>query len=178
MHTIAGAAVLVMALAGCKDEDAAKPEGAAPGNDPSSSAPANPDQPAAGQPGESDSAEAPAQPGDPGQPDDSAGKPMPEGVKLPPPQIEASTGLPQGHPKEALVDGSKLIIRAQESGCEKATAELGKQTADAVTVTLVRTQPKEKMMCTMDIRYPPLTVELDDPIGKRTLILKGESRYE
>lgn len=171
MHTIAGAAVLVMALAGCNDEEAAKPGGDAP--EQQSSASANPDKPATGKPG--DSAEAPGS----GSAEDSAsaGKPLPtEGEKVPPPQIKASTGLPKGHPEEAYAEGSKLTIQAQESGCEKASAELGAQTASSVTVTLVRTQPKEKMMCTMDIRFPPLTVELDEPIGKRTLVLEHEMR--
>jgi hypothetical protein len=173
MHTIAGAAVLVMALAGCNDEDTGAPGNPQEGSN--SSASAKPDVPATGQPGD------PEQPtsdgGDPGKPgsgDANASKPLP-GEPLSSKQIDAS-GLPKNHPKKVTVNGAKLTITAQESGCQKAAAELGKQDSSQVVVTLVVTEPAEAQMCTMDIRFPPLTVELDEPIGKRTLVLEHEMR--
>ncbi|MGH3432419.1 MAG: hypothetical protein ACRDQB_06240 [Thermocrispum sp.] len=174
MNTIAGSAVLVMALAGCNDEDTG-----APASDPdgsggtSSSAPAGPDQgdKPADSPGERPDA------GIPETDEPNVGKP-PAGAKpLPSKQIDADA-LPQGHPKKVQVKGSTLAITAQESGCEKATAELGKQGDSQVVVTLLVTQPKEAEMCTMDIRFPSLSVQLDEPIGERTVVLKHDKRKE
>lgn len=173
MHTIAGSAVLAMALAGCNDEGTGSDDaqGSAQEGKPSSSAPAKPSVPV--KPGENPDDAVSDGADQPGAPDDA--QPPDGGHKLAPDQLDAS-GLPKGHPKKVLVDGAKLTITAQESGCEKASAELGAQTGSKVVVTLVRTTPEDAQMCTMDVRFPPLTVELDKPIGDRTLVLKSEAR--
>lgn len=175
MHTIAGAAVLVMALSGCNDEGTdGDAQGAQEGQQ---SAPANPDAPAGATPSKPQGPESPVSdggdPGKPGSGDPNSG--TASGEPLAAKQLDAS-GLPKGHPKKVLVDGKTLTITAQESGCQKAAAELGKQSSSQVVVTLVVTEPATEQMCTMDIRFPPLPVKLDEPIGKRTLVLEHEMR--
>lgn len=177
MNTIAGSAVLVMALVGCGDQSTPTPP-SGPEQGSGTSVPSAPnegddpaDAPATSAPGGGDSGEI----GGPGQDAPNVGKPPPGAKPLAAKQIDGS-GLPTGHPKKVLVKGSTLSITAQESGCDKATAELDKQTGSQVQVTLVVTQPKEPKMCTMDIRFPSLNVELDEPIGKRTVVLKAEKR--
>ncbi|KMS86800.1 hypothetical protein [Prauserella rugosa] len=87
-------------------------------------------------------------------------------------------GLPEGFPREATAKGRTLTITAQEGGCGKASAEVTEQDADTVSVLLVETETAGKMMCTMDIRYPPVDVRLDAPLGERTLVLEHTTRKE
>lgn len=106
---------------------------------------------------------------DTGQPSEAAGKSKK--------QVDASA-LPKGYPRKVVLNdaGDKLTITAQESGCGKASAEVTKQSRSQVVVLLVHTVPKEERMCTMDVRYPQLRVELDKPLGDRTLVLRAEER--
>lgn len=175
MNTIAGSAVLVMALAGCGDDSGA-PASGQDGPEQGNSAPSEP-----GKPGD-EPADGPQEQPDVGIPENNGGGDAPNVVKPPAgakpvasKQIKAE-GLPKGHPKKVLTKGSTLAVTAQESGCEKATAKVGEQSASQVEVTLVVTQPKEAKMCTMDIRFPSISVELDKPIGERTVVLKTERR--
>ncbi|GAA1225100.1 hypothetical protein GCM10009676_03580 [Prauserella halophila] len=87
-------------------------------------------------------------------------------------------GLPDGFPREATAENTSLTITAQEGGCGEASAEVTDQGADTVTVLLVETEPAGKKMCTMDIRHPPVTVELEQPLGERTLVLEHTKRQE
>ncbi|MEY7972854.1 hypothetical protein AB8O38_12725 [Saccharomonospora xinjiangensis] len=99
---------------------------------------------------------------------------VPGGGPVPKGQIDASA-LPDGHPVDVAVDegGRTLTIVAQEGGCTRASATVAEQTAQRVEVTLVESQPADKnTMCTMDMRYPPLTVDLDEPLGKRVVVLE------
>ncbi|MCP2179924.1 hypothetical protein [Prauserella alba] len=96
---------------------------------------------------------------------------------VPASQLNAG-GLPDGFPREAEAADTSLTITAQEGGCGEASAEVTGQSTDTVTVLLVETEPAGKMMCTMDIRYPPVTVELDQPLGERTLVLEHTKRKE
>lgn len=68
-------------------------------------------------------------------------------------------------------DGRTVGVIAQEGGCGKASASVLEQTASAVKIELVETTPLTKQMCTMDIRFPPLTVQLSEPLGERTVVL-------
>ncbi|OLT43038.1 hypothetical protein BJF85_02730 [Saccharomonospora sp. CUA-673] len=87
-------------------------------------------------------------------------------------------GLPDGYPQDVTAQGRSLSITAQEGGCGKASAEVTEQNADTVTVLLVETEPADQMMCTMDMRYPPVEVGLDAPLGERTLVLEHTTRKE
>lgn len=92
-------------------------------------------------------------------------------------RIDASA-LPEGFPREVWVhgDGRTVAVRAQEGGCGKASLEVKEQTASTVSIVLVETQPKEPQACTMDIRYPVLSVALNDPLEDRTVVLQAEQR--
>lgn len=163
---MAGSAVLLMALAGCAGED----QSGAPGRDDAatSSAPAGPTTPTDAEAGDG----AP----DPGEAGDDA--PLKHGTLLAKGQLDASA-LPKGYPRKAsTTDDDTVVITASESGCTKVTAELVKQTESEVEVLLVHTTPADKPMCTMDIRFPKVAVELDEPLGERKLVLKAEQRKQ
>ncbi|MFD2396114.1 hypothetical protein ACFSVJ_03355 [Prauserella oleivorans] len=90
-----------------------------------------------------------------------------------------TTGLPKGYPADVRAEGSTLVITGQEGGCSKAGAEVGEQRGDRVTVTMTETKPADKnVMCTMDMRYPPITVRLDAPLGDRLLVLEYVQRTD
>ncbi|MBB5960024.1 hypothetical protein FHS29_006646 [Saccharothrix tamanrassetensis] len=99
--------------------------------------------------------------------------PVPPGAKeVPKSKLDASA-LPEGTPRTVWTegDGSTLGLVGQEGGCGKASVEIAEQTAQAVKVVLVETTPKDAEVCTMDIRYPPLTAKLDAPLGERSVSL-------
>jgi hypothetical protein len=89
------------------------------------------------------------------------------------------SALPAGYPHEVWTsaDGRTLFARAEEGGCDRVHAEMREQTAQRVVVGLVKTQaPTRGQMCTMDIRYPVVSVQLDEPLGQRTVLLRSEDR--
>lgn len=116
----------------------------------------------------------PAASGAPGTPPPVATSPS---TPVPPVQLDAAA-LPPEFPRNAwaLGDGRTIAVEAQEGGCGKATAEVTEQSTDRVLITLVETQPRDPVACTMDIRYPVLTVTLDRPLGERTIVLRAEQR--
>jgi hypothetical protein len=99
------------------------------------------------------------------------------GTKVPAARIDDSS-LPEGYPQLVWTedDGRSVGVVAQEGGCGKASVEIPEQTAERVVVLMVETQPKEPKACTMDLRYPKITTELDAPLGARTVVLKSEQR--
>ena len=68
-------------------------------------------------------------------------------------------------------DGRTVGVVAQEAGCGKASASVLEQSATVVKIELLETLPLDKQMCTMDIRFPPLTVQLNESLGERTVAL-------
>lgn len=92
-------------------------------------------------------------------------------------QIDA-TALPAGYPVLAWIegDGRTVGVVAQEGGCGKASVEVATQTDREVVLTMVETVPKDPKPCTMDLRYPKVTAELDQPLADRTLVLKTVRR--
>ncbi|WP_424185184.1 hypothetical protein ACOBQX_25290 [Actinokineospora sp. G85] len=116
------------------------------------------------------------QPGD--QPDRQPARTPPEGgAEVPDAQID-QTGLAEQYPVMVWTvdNGATLGVVAQEGGCGKASAEVTEQSDSRVAVTLVETTPASEQMCTMDLRYPKLTLELDQPLGARTVVLTSEKR--
>jgi hypothetical protein len=105
------------------------------------------------------------------------GKPrltVPEGsTPVPAGKIDA-TALPNGFPREVWTanGGTILNIRAQEGGCGHALGEAAEQTGDHVVVDLSETKAQTGQMCTMDIRYPVISVALAAPLDQRTVVLK------
>ncbi|WP_433270334.1 hypothetical protein ACQPZF_09465 [Actinosynnema sp. CS-041913] len=96
----------------------------------------------------------------------------PNGKEVPKDKLDVST-LPEGTPRTVWTegDGSTLGLIGQEGGCGKASVEIAEQSPQTVKVVLVETTPKDAQVCTMDIRYPPLTAKLDAPLGERTVEL-------
>ncbi len=86
--------------------------------------------------------------------------------------------LPEGYPQLVWTedDGRTVGAVAQEGGCGKAHLEVPEQSATQVVVTMVEVVPAESQVCTMDLRYPKLTAELDEPLGDRTIVLRSEQR--
>ena len=86
--------------------------------------------------------------------------------------------LPKGYPKLVWTqdDGKAVGVVAQEGGCGRASVEVPEQSDSQVTVLMVETIPAKEQMCTMDLRYPKITVELDAPLGDRQVVLKTEQR--
>jgi hypothetical protein len=92
-------------------------------------------------------------------------------------QIDGSS-LPEGYPREVYTSngGTILSIKAQEGGCGHAGAAPAQESAKQVVVILTETQGKPDQLCTMDIRYPVVTVPLSAPLGERVVVLKFERR--
>ena len=75
-------------------------------------------------------------------------------------------------------DGKTVGVIAQEGGCGKASASVLEQSASMVKIELVETLPLDKQACTMDIRFPPLTVQLSEPLGERTVALTSRQEQK
>ncbi len=121
--------------------------------------------------------EAPTQPG---EPEAQPGLTPPEGsTPLPAAKVDA-TALPETYPRTLWTadDGKTVGLIATEGGCGKASTEIVEQAAAQVVVNVVETSPapEKQVQCTMDIRYPKLTVNLDQPLGERKVILRTEQR--
>ncbi|MFI7674492.1 hypothetical protein [Actinophytocola sp. NPDC049390] len=99
------------------------------------------------------------------------------GAKVPTAQIDDSS-LPKGYPQLVWTEdeGTSIGVVAQEGGCGKASVEIPEQSDKQVVVLMVETIPAKPQACTMDLRYPKITSELDAPLGDRTVVLKSEQR--
>lgn len=99
-------------------------------------------------------------------------KPVEQRQGVPANAVEAR--LPQGYPTQVWTQngGTVVVATGQEGGCSNVHAEVAKQNARQVTVVFVEEVPKQPQMCTMDIRYPPVTAQLDAPLGERTVVLQ------
>ncbi|WP_285483246.1 hypothetical protein [Amycolatopsis sp. NBRC 101858] len=105
------------------------------------------------------------------------GKPrltVPEGSTPVPPNKVDAAALPANYPHEVWTanGGTILNIRAQEGGCGHALGEATEQAGDRVVVNLSETKAQTGQMCTMDIRYPVISVALAAPLDQRTVVLK------
>ncbi|MBW4722213.1 hypothetical protein [Saccharothrix obliqua] len=103
---------------------------------------------------------------------DSTSPVPPGGREVPKEKLDAAA-VPEGTPKTVWTegDGRTLGLIGQEGGCGKASVEITEQNATTVKVVVVETTPKDAEVCTMDIRYPPLTAALDAPLGDRQVVL-------
>ncbi|MFD4640331.1 hypothetical protein ACFWN2_23655 [Lentzea sp. NPDC058436] len=110
-------------------------------------------------------------------PNTSPGEVPPDGKPVT--KLDANA-LPPDQPRTAWTvgDGKTVGVVGQEGGCGKASASVLEQTADAVKIELLETTPLTKQMCTMDIRFPPLTVQLSEPLGERTVVLTSRQEQK
>ncbi|MEC3974773.1 hypothetical protein [Amycolatopsis sp. H20-H5] len=100
---------------------------------------------------------------------------VPEGsTPVPPKQIDAAA-LPADFPKAVYTGngGTVLSIKAVEGGCGHAIGEASVQNGQQVVVNLTEKKGQTGQMCTMDIRYPVVSVTLAAPLGERTVVLKN-----
>ncbi|KOV79131.1 hypothetical protein ADL03_38395 [Nocardia sp. NRRL S-836] len=91
-----------------------------------------------------------------------------------------TNALASDYPRTAWTqgDGKTVTVVAQEAGCGKASASVLEQSASVVKIELLETLPLDKQMCTMDIRFPPLKVQLNEPLGERTLVLTSRQEQK
>jgi len=111
-------------------------------------------------------------------PDRQPARTPPEGgAEVAKQQID-DAALAQGYPRLVWTqdDGRTIGVVAQEGGCGKASVEVPEQTDTQVVILMIETVPAKPQNCTMDLRYPKLTAELDAPLGDRAVVLKSEQR--
>ncbi|MDT8914152.1 hypothetical protein [Amycolatopsis sp. PS_44_ISF1] len=110
-------------------------------------------------------------------PPSAPGKPQ---LHLPPGRTPVADGqvdgtaLPQDFPRQVYTaDGGRTItLRAEEGGCQHALGQAVEQTAQRVVLDLSETKAQTGQMCTMDLRYPYISVPLSAPLGGRAVVLK------
>lgn len=98
----------------------------------------------------------------------------PGGEAIPAGQVDAAA-LPEGYPRLVWTQEGGSVVGAygQEGGCTRVRADLVEQTAELVRIRFVEVTPTTGP-CTMDLRFPPLTVPLGEPLGDRTVLLERE----
>ncbi|MBB5808635.1 hypothetical protein F4560_008403 [Saccharothrix ecbatanensis] len=103
----------------------------------------------------------------------------PGGKQVPKDKVDASQ-LPEGTPSVVWTEADGNVIGAVgvEGGCSKASLMFVKQDAQQVHVELVETTPSGTQACTMDIRYPPLGLKLDTPLGDRKVVITHRQAVE
>lgn len=69
--------------------------------------------------------------------------------------------------------GSVIGFLAQEGTCSTESASVAAQTDDSVTVRLVLSQPASVKPCPMNELNKVMTVNLDRPLGSRTVIMQA-----
>ncbi len=145
LHTAVGAGVLLLAMTACAEK---QPEVGFGGQPPA--------PPPAG--------EKPTKPVEP--------KPVEQRKPVPKQSVNASR-LPEGYPTEVWTqnDGKVVVVIGQEGGCSQVHAEVARENGKKVKIVLVEETPKPSGVCTMDLRYPPVTARLDAPLGDRTVVL-------
>ena len=70
--------------------------------------------------------------------------------------------------------GSVVVVKGKEGGCSRVHAEAAGQDQGQVKVNLVEEKPVPPKICTMDIRYPPVAVRLDQPLGQRQVVVQSQ----
>ncbi|HVW40821.1 MAG TPA: hypothetical protein VHC18_05675 [Amycolatopsis sp.] len=156
---LAGIGIVLVTATACGERPTSTPAGGGGAALPTSSAPA------------------PTVPSMPNRPGSSQAAPA-GSTLVPPAQLDVAK-LPVDYPREVYVtaDGRALYLRAEEGGCGHAGAELREQTSAHVVVNLVETKSNlQGQMCTMDIRYPLVSVPLAAPLDRRTIVLLAEKR--
>lgn len=155
LGTVVGAGVLLLLMSACADTQESQ-DNAGDVRPPETSAPADT------------------------EPDKQPARTPPSGgEKVATEQVDAAA-LPEGFPVLVWTenDGLTVGVVAQEGGCGKASLDVSAQSAAEVVITMVETVPSDPQPCTMDLRYPKLTTELDQPLADRTVVLKNEQRTD
>ncbi|HVV23908.1 MAG TPA: hypothetical protein VHF06_31030 [Pseudonocardiaceae bacterium] len=119
-----------------------------------------------------------------GRPPTVAGPPTvvspPAGSRTPVPPGEInSAGMvnpPQG--VQVSSDGRYIIFQAEQSGCQRISAQATTQTATSVTILVTTTNTqKAHQMCPMIVRQVVVTAALNAPLNGRTIIFQGVVKH-
>lgn len=84
--------------------------------------------------------------------------------------------LPNGQPSLVWTtgDGATVGFYGREGGCTHVRGEVADQSPSGVKIMVVEQVPAKKTICTMDLRYPPVTVQLASPLGNRPVTLQHQ----
>lgn len=106
----------------------------------------------------------------------TSGDPAPKasGPTVPPTQV--SYVAPEAVPQTVWQqdDGKTLVVMAEEGGCTKVDAQVTKQTADEVDITLLTVAHTQKI-CPQYIRDVPVAAHLDAPLGNRKVVVSMQT---
>jgi hypothetical protein len=83
--------------------------------------------------------------------------------------------LPAGYPRLVWTEGNGSVIGffAEQGACTTVSASVVAQTGDAVTVRLLLQQPASTKPCPQYLLNKEMTVNLDRPLGSRTVIMQA-----
>jgi hypothetical protein len=83
--------------------------------------------------------------------------------------------LPAGYPRLVWTEGNGGVVGffAEQGACTTASASVIGETDQAVTVRLVITQPASTKPCPQYLLNKEMTVNLDRPLGSRTVIMQA-----
>ena len=97
------------------------------------------------------------------------------GATVPPSQVDYS-GAAENVPQTVWQqdDGKTLVVMAEEGGCMKVDAQVTKQTADEVDITLLSTVQTHRV-CPLYVRNIPIAAHLDAPLGARKVVLTSQT---
>jgi hypothetical protein len=84
-------------------------------------------------------------------------------------------GLPAGYPRLVWTEGNGAVVGffAEQGACTTVSASVLGQTDQAVTVRLLITQPASTKPCPQYLLDKEMTVNLDRPLGSRTVIMQA-----
>jgi len=99
-------------------------------------------------------------------------------IYVPQNQINAAA-VKGGAPGQVQTAGGKYVVfAAEQSGCQKLSAEVTTQTASEVVITIVDTgSAGAGQMCPMIVREVQLIVELNAPLNNRTIVFQSQTRH-
>jgi len=97
------------------------------------------------------------------------------GPTVPPSQVNYAAA-PENVPQTVWQqDGGKtLVVMAEEGGCMKVDAQVTKQTADEVDITVLSVAQMHRV-CPLYVRNIPIAAHLDAPLGSRKLVLTTQT---
>ncbi|QUQ71953.1 hypothetical protein [Kutzneria sp. CA-103260] len=97
------------------------------------------------------------------------------GPTVPPSQVNYSAA-PENVPQTVWQqDGGKtLVVMAEQGGCVKVNAQVTKQTADEVDITVLSVAEMHRV-CPLYVRNIPIAAHLDAPLGGRLVVLTTQT---
>lgn len=109
----------------------------------------------------------------PSEAQDPAAPAPPAGAQAVPESKVDASSLPEGYPTIAWTEGDGTTVGAYgvaSGGCVEVSGELAEENAQRVVLQIIE-RTTSTGPCTMEIRYPPVTVKLSAPLGDRTVVL-------